>query len=238
MPYRRSAVPPFRAVLTRFDVGVVQGVVPPTDSAAWIAETHTYLKSKHNIRQPPSQDLTCFDFFWLSAQVRSRAHLHMLCVMRFPMSFWKGSDNDRHMAIHCPVSYAGHIRIHIGSSGGAGNTGSNLAPDSPAHSAGGPIIAQVDGGSLKRWDPDGYGRGGTYDAIFRGDWEAYDPWDPAGRISATPDLYNGTYEIFIYEGAFSADQGPVEPRCARRHACPWRCPCLHDWRYHLRHRQL
>ncbi|KAL1845118.1 hypothetical protein VTK73DRAFT_1091 [Phialemonium thermophilum] len=43
------------------------------------------------------------------------------------------------------------------------------------------VIAQVDNGSLERWEPDGYGRSGTYDPIFRGDWESYDPWDPTGR---------------------------------------------------------
>ncbi|KJZ71050.1 hypothetical protein HIM_09577 [Hirsutella minnesotensis 3608] len=53
------------------------------------------------------------------------------------------------------------------------------------------IIAQVDNGSLERWEPDGYGRGGTYDAIFHGHWESYDPWECAGRVGATMDLYNG-----------------------------------------------
>ncbi len=59
-------------------------------------------------------------------------------------------------------------------------------------------MAQVDGGSLERWEPDGYGRGGTYDAVFRGEWEAYDAWDPAGRVEATPDLYNGAGACSVF----------------------------------------
>lgn len=53
------------------------------------------------------------------------------------------------------------------------------------------IIAQVDNGSLERWEPDGYGRAGTYESVFRGDWESYDAWECASRVSSTMDLYNG-----------------------------------------------
>lgn len=53
------------------------------------------------------------------------------------------------------------------------------------------IIAQVDNGSLERWEPDGYGRSQTYEKIFNGAWEDYDAWECAGRASSTMDLYNG-----------------------------------------------
>lgn len=53
------------------------------------------------------------------------------------------------------------------------------------------IIAQVDNGSLERWEPDGYGRSQTYDKVFHGQWEEYDPWECTGRASSTMDLYNG-----------------------------------------------
>lgn len=53
------------------------------------------------------------------------------------------------------------------------------------------IIAQVDNGSLERWEPDGYGRTGTYSRVFQGDWESYDSWECASRVPATMDLYNG-----------------------------------------------
>ncbi|KAL2270673.1 hypothetical protein VTJ83DRAFT_44 [Remersonia thermophila] len=78
------------------------------------------------------------------------------------------------------------------------------------------VIAQVDNGSLERWEPDGYGRGGTYEAVFRGEWEKYDPWDPTHRISATQDLYNGygVCSIFrMYQGMVALST--IEPGLIR-----------------------
>ncbi|KAL2125677.1 hypothetical protein VTJ04DRAFT_2042 [Mycothermus thermophilus] len=78
------------------------------------------------------------------------------------------------------------------------------------------VIAQVDNGSLERWEPDGYGRGGTYDAVFRGEWEKYDPWDPTHRVSATQDLYNGygVCSIFrMYQGMVALST--IEPGLIR-----------------------
>jgi hypothetical protein len=78
------------------------------------------------------------------------------------------------------------------------------------------VIAQVDNGSLERWEPDGYGRGGTYDAVFKGKWEEYDPWDPTGRIATTPDAYNGygACSIFrMYQGVVSLNT--IEPGLIR-----------------------
>jgi hypothetical protein len=53
------------------------------------------------------------------------------------------------------------------------------------------IIAQVDNGSLERWEPDGYGRAGTYSRVFQGNFESHDPWECNSRVSSTTDLYNG-----------------------------------------------
>jgi hypothetical protein len=48
-----------------------------------------------------------------------------------------------------------------------------------------------DGGSVERWEREGYGLGGVYDAIFAGRWEDYDPWEAGGRVDAVNNLYNG-----------------------------------------------
>jgi hypothetical protein len=49
----------------------------------------------------------------------------------------------------------------------------------------------IDGGSVERWEPEGYGRGGVYSEIFNGRWESYDPWDASTRVDAVIDNYNG-----------------------------------------------
>ncbi|CAK7232320.1 hypothetical protein SBRCBS47491_008229 [Sporothrix bragantina] len=251
----QDAVTPFQAALKSCGVGVVRGVVPRQDTAAWADETRAYLQPADDkgtdIKPPPPQDPTCFDFFWTPAQVRARAHPNVLQAMKFAMGFWTPSDpkdtkdpkatgtppvGDPRMAIRFPISYADRIRIHVDAeqvklvqqakkaekaekaetaetaekeaksetkaekketeSTEATSTTSSTTPTATPTAT--PIIAQVDGGSLERWEPDGYGRGGTYDSVFRGRWEDYDPWDPAGRVQATPDLYNGAGACSIF----------------------------------------
>ncbi|KAI1506419.1 hypothetical protein F5X99DRAFT_2388 [Biscogniauxia marginata] len=190
-----AKVEPFGARLKRHGIGVIRGVVPPADASSWVEETKKYLETKHDFKPPPAQDPTCFDFFWTPAQVRSRAHPSVLQAQRFAMSLWNTNDDDR-VATRFPITYADRIRIESISNGNITVNGAVAAASHEdsliaAAAASSAQIAQVDNGSLERWEQDGYGRCGLYDAIFRGDWESYNAWDPAGRINATPDLYNG-----------------------------------------------
>jgi hypothetical protein len=170
--------------------------------------------------QPLPQDPTCYDFFWTPAQVRSRAHPSVLRAQRFMMGLWETTPDDR-LATRLPITYVDRIRIHGNATnrenasslprdqndGSNGNSSLNSLQSPPQQqptenpqsaddwinalqsSAG--IIAQVDNGSLERWEPDGYQRAGTYNNVFHGHWEDYDPWECASRVSATMDLYNG-----------------------------------------------
>ncbi|KAK1994875.1 hypothetical protein LX36DRAFT_583553 [Colletotrichum falcatum] len=177
--------------LRRYGVAVIRGVVSPADAQSWVQETREYLDRNREFKPPALHDPTCIDLFWTPVQVRARAHPNMLRAQKFAMSFWESTD-DLHIT-RAPVSYADRLRIHndkLGAVGQPPHTG-NSAADSLTTTASSTVIAQIDSGSLERWEPDGYGRGGTYEAVFRGDWESYDPWDPAGRVGATTDLYNG-----------------------------------------------
>lgn len=182
--------------LRRYGVGVIRKVMPKADADTAMRETVQYLESKHGIKPLP-QDPTCFDFFWTPAQIRSRAHPSVLRAQRFMMGLWETSPED-HLATRLPITYVDRIRIH-GSSDHRPH-GFNFPPIDPPQSAddwinalqsSAGIIAQVDNGSLERWEPDGYQRGGTYDHVFHGRWEEYDPWECASRVTATMDLYNG-----------------------------------------------
>ncbi|KAI0550392.1 hypothetical protein F4679DRAFT_594818 [Xylaria curta] len=193
-----AKVTPFESSLKRHGIGVIRGVVPPEDAGKWVEETKKYLETKHDFKPPPAQDPTCFDFFWTPAQVRSRAHPNTLQAQRFAMSLWNCNDDDR-LATRFPITYADRIRIESTNNGIITVNGvAAAAPVSPedhliaaAAAASNASIAQVDNGSLERWELDGYGRCGLYDEIFKGNWEAYNAWDPAGRVNATSDLYNG-----------------------------------------------
>ncbi|KAI0432669.1 hypothetical protein F5Y09DRAFT_301076 [Xylaria sp. FL1042] len=193
-----AKVEPFEASLKRHGIGVIRGVVPARDASRWVEETKKYLETKHDFKPPPAQDPTCFDFFWTPAQVRSRAHPNMLRAQCFAMSLWNSNDDDR-LATRFPITYADRIRIESTNNGiitvnGVAAAAPVSAEDkaiAAAAAASNASIAQVDNGSLERWELDGYGRCGLYDEIFKGNWEAYNAWDPAGRVNATSDLYNG-----------------------------------------------
>ncbi|KAM0276061.1 hypothetical protein ACHAQH_007147 [Verticillium albo-atrum] len=182
--------------LKRYGVAVIRGVVPEQEAKEWVQETREYLDTNREFKPPALHDPTCIDLFWTPVQVRARSHPNTLRAQRFAMSFWESTD-DLHIT-RCPVSYADRLRIHNDKLGAVGQQNGNSAADSLSASASSTVIAQVDSGSLERWEPDGYGRGGTYEAIFRGDWESYDPWDPAGRVGATTDLYNGAGACSVF----------------------------------------
>ncbi|OLN96292.1 Uncharacterized protein YbiU 1 [Colletotrichum chlorophyti] len=182
--------------LRRYGVAVIRGVVSPTDAQNWVQETREYLDKNREFKPPALHDPTCIDLFWTPVQVRARAHPNMLRAQKFAMSFWESTD-DLHIT-RAPVSYADRLRIHNDKLGAVGQHSGNSAADSISASASSTVIAQIDSGSLERWESDGYGRGGTYEAVFRGDWESYDPWDPAGRVGATTDLYNGAGACSVF----------------------------------------
>lgn len=98
-------------------------------------------------------------------------------------SLWHVSDPSTPISLHTPLSYADRLRIRQ-----PGDAQFALGP-------------HQDGGSVERWEEAGYGRGGVYDAVFEGRWDAaaavegqaggYDAFDAAGRVGAVTDLYGG-----------------------------------------------
>lgn len=95
-----------------------------------------------------------------------------------------------------PLTYADRVRIRQ-----PGDTGFALGP-------------HIDGGSVERWEPGGYGRGGVYEKIWLGKWEEYDPWEASCRIPVISDLYGGAgaCSMFrMFQGWLSMSQtGPNE----------------------------
>ncbi|GKU01818.1 hypothetical protein FLAG1_04761 [Fusarium langsethiae] len=185
--------------LRRYGVGVVRKVVPRADTDTAVRETVDYLDSKRHVKAKALQqhDPACFDFFWTPAQVRSRAHPNVLSAQRFMMGLWETSPDDQ-LVTRLPITYVDRIRVHGNSENQSNNL--NVPPLEPPQSANdwiqalqssAGITAQVDNGSLERWEPDGYQHAGTYNHIFHGKWEDYDPWKCTSRTSVTTDLYNG-----------------------------------------------
>lgn len=89
------------------------------------------------------------------------------------MRLWNSSNPESEIALSQPLSYADRLRIRQ-----PGDANFALGP-------------HIDGGSVERWEPHGYGRGRVYDKVFEGSWEEYDPWDASSRVPAVVNNYNG-----------------------------------------------
>ncbi|RAL14192.1 DUF1479 domain-containing protein [Aspergillus homomorphus CBS 101889] len=107
------------------------------------------------------------------AYMRARLHPHMLQTQKFLMSFWHSPAEDALISPIHPLTYADRLRIRQ-----PGDAGFALGP-------------HVDGGSVERWEDNGYGLGQVYQCIWEGRWEEYDPWEAGCRVPAVVDLYNG-----------------------------------------------
>lgn len=121
----------------------------------------------------PPHDPQVFELYWSQPQVRARSHPNMLETQRFLMSLWHSSASDAMISQIHPLTYADRVRIRQ-----PGDAGFALGP-------------HVDGGSVERWEDNGYGLGQVYQKIFEGNWEEYNPWEASCRVPAVADLYNG-----------------------------------------------
>ncbi|KAL2154958.1 hypothetical protein VTH82DRAFT_3634 [Thermothelomyces myriococcoides] len=183
-------------------VGIIRGVVPEDTALTWSHETEEYLR-----HSPPVRSLSggyqAQDVYWSPAQVNARAHPNLLAAQKFVMRVWKSRDQNARVTTNFPISYADRMALK-------GLEGPESSP-----------WATVDGGSVERWEPDGYGRAGTYKDIFEGRWEDYDPWESSTRLGVTSDLYHraGACSIFrMFQGWLALNHVPSGPGSVR--VCP------------------
>ncbi|KAK1985762.1 hypothetical protein LZ30DRAFT_618877 [Colletotrichum cereale] len=155
---------------------VVRGVVDEGEARAYKDEIEAYVRRNPSTKAFPPDNPQVYELYWSLPQLRARAHPNMLKTQATLMrELWHASP-DAGISMQ-PMTYADRLRIR--------------QPRDASFALG----PHVDGGSVERWERDGYGGGGggsgPYDAVFRGDWEAYDPWDATARVGAVQDLYNG-----------------------------------------------
>lgn len=121
----------------------------------------------------PSTSPAVYELYWSPSQVLARAHPNLLRTQAFLMSHWHSANKSARISTSHPVVYADRLRIRQ-----PGDAGFALGP-------------HVDSGSCERWEENGYGRGGVYSEIFRGNWEGYDPWESSCRLPVVSNLYDG-----------------------------------------------
>jgi len=89
------------------------------------------------------------------------------------MSYWHSANPNTPISTKHPISYADRLRMRL-----PGDSRFALGP-------------HVDGGSVERWDEQGYGLGKVYDAVWKGRWEDFDPWESSCRLPVKSDLHQG-----------------------------------------------
>ncbi|GME36780.1 uncharacterized protein LTHEOB_7594 [Neofusicoccum parvum] len=177
-------------------VAIVRGVVDEKEARGYKEEIEEYVRKNPHTKAFPADNPQVFELYWSRPQMRARTHPHLLNTQRYLMSFWHSRNPHAPVSTRHPAAYADRLRIRQ-----PGDAKFALGP-------------HVDGGSVERWEPEGYGRGGVYDAIFAGKWEQYDPWEASVRLPAVSDMYQGigACSMFrMFQGWLSmSETGPGE----------------------------
>ena len=148
-------------------------MVPADTALGWKEEIREYIRHNPQTKAFPKDNPAVYELYWSPGQIKARAHPNVLATQSFLMSFWHSKDPHALISTEHPVSYADRLRIRQPSDAGFA------------------LGAHVDGGSVERWEPEGYGRGGVYDKVWEGNWEEFDPWESSCRLPVESDLYNG-----------------------------------------------
>jgi Protein of unknown function (DUF1479) len=128
----------------------------------------------------PSHDPQVYELYWSKSQVAARAHPRLLTAQEALLSLWFAAPGTQ-INLSTPITYADRLRIRQ-----PGDASFALGP-------------HLDGGSVERWVPDGYGKsGGTYERVFAGNWEEWDPLDATARTSARSSLYESAGGCSIF----------------------------------------
>lgn len=166
----------FSASLRKCGAGVIRGVIAKDVINGWVGETEQYLSHNSAAEEFPAQRCHVHETYWSPAQVKARTCPNVLIAQAFLMKLWQTSDPETPLTTHFPVAYAD--RLDTGDSEDFFNT---FVQNQSAY---------MDGGSVERWEPDGYGVDATYQKIWSGNWEDYNPWDSSTRLKIGSNLYN------------------------------------------------
>lgn len=191
-----SFVKPFSHALKKRGVAIIRNVVPPSVALQYKQDIKSYIAANPQTKAFPKDKPAVFELYWSPSQIKARAHPNMIETQKFLMSFWHSSDPEAKISTKHPLVYADRLRIRQ-----PGDAGFALGP-------------HVDGGSVERWEPNGYALGKVYDSILQGRWEEFDPWEASGRVRAESDLYEGagaSSMIRMFQGWLSMSSvGPGE----------------------------
>ncbi|KAK0610064.1 hypothetical protein B0T17DRAFT_500859 [Bombardia bombarda] len=155
-------------------VAVIRGVIPEDEARSYKFEIEEYVRRNPQTRGFPVNNPQVIELYWSIPQLRARFHDAMIKTQTALMTtLWHTSDPNAPISLRTPLSYTDRLRIRQ-----PGDAQFALGP-------------HQDGGSVERWEYEGYGRGHVYDSIFCGEWELHDSFDASRRVEAVTNRYNG-----------------------------------------------
>lgn len=154
-------------------VAVIRNVIPQQEVLDWKQELREYIQANPHTKAFPPENPQVYELYWSPSQIKARAHPNLIKAQRFLMEFWHSNDPNALISASHPNMYADRLRMRS-----PGDAKFALGP-------------HVDGGSCERWEEGGYGRGNVYEAIWKGRWEEYDPWESSSRLPVISDIYGG-----------------------------------------------
>lgn len=163
----------FSSELRKRGVAVVRGVVPEDEALQWKEDLREYIRKNPQTKAFPSDNPQVFELYWSRVQLLARGYPNMLKTQKFLMSYWHSINPHIPISTQHPISYVDRLRMRL-----PGDAKFALGP-------------HVDGGSVERWDEQGYGLGKVYDSVWKGQWEDFDPWEASCRLPVKPDLHSG-----------------------------------------------
>ena len=149
---------------------IIKNVFPQGMAEGWNTEVKDYLERNDYLGQKINVEDNYFGslkdskpqvygIYWSKPQIEARQHENMFKVQRFLNGLW--NDNGRFSKDKI-LSYADRIRMREPQ-----DTSFGLSP-------------HLDSGSVERWLEPNYRK--TYEPIFKGNWEDYDPFDLSSRL--------------------------------------------------------
>lgn len=191
-----NASPEFKAEHRKRGVAVIRNVIPEQEALALKKDLRSYLEANPQTKAFPKENPQVWEMYWSPSQIRARSHPNLLKAQRFLLEFWHSKDPNAPISSSHPMIYADRLRMR--------SPGDNVFALGP----------HVDGGSCERWEPDGYGRGNVYEAIWKGKWEEFDPWESSCRLPVISDKYQGVGACSMFrmhQGWLSmSNTGPYE----------------------------
>jgi len=153
-------------------VAVIRNVIPRDEANALKEELRQYIKANPQTKAFPEDNPQVYELYWSPTQVKARSDPNLLQAQRFLLNYWHSKDPNA-LVTSEPILYADRLRMRL-----PGDAKFALGP-------------HIDGGGPERWEPAGYGKAHTYDSVFQGRWEEYDPWESSTRLDVDSDLYQG-----------------------------------------------